>query len=114
MTRRRSGSAGKSLWAYAYDIALPDRDTRLLKIQDLLDREGSEAREGSRTWAGRVVVEPQVTRILVVSDSPTRNRDVNRRIEAELKRLGATFGVTVPLAVSEDSASGPTNGRHPA
>ncbi len=113
MNRTSRGPPGKGLWAYAYDVALPDKEDRLQTIQDLLDQEHVEAKEGARTWAGRVVVEPQVTRILVVSDSPAQDRAVNRRIEAELDLLEATFEMTVPLAVADDVGSNPTNGRVP-
>ncbi len=113
MTKKGRGPPGKRLWAYAYDVKLPEEDGRFREIEDLLEREHSDARDGARTWAGRLVVDPQVTRILVVSDSPEQNQDVNRRIAAELVRLEATFEMTVPLAVGDDpaSASGPMNGR---
>ena len=90
----------KALWAYSYSITLPESD-RFAPIQVLLDREHSEARDGARTWAGTVVEEPPVTRILVVSDSPAQDRDINRRLELALKEMGAIFGVTVPLEVAE-------------
>lgn len=111
MTRKSRGPPHEGLWAYAYDVALPEKDHRLQRIQDLLDQVHSEARDGVRIWAGRVVVEPRVTRILVVSDSPEQTGAANLRIEAELRRLGATFEVTVPLAVVDDPFAGPTNGR---
>jgi hypothetical protein len=113
MMEKGGGRPGKGLWAYAYDVALPDREDRLQRIQDFLDQEHQEARDGARTWGGRVVVEPQVTRILVVSDSTAQDRDVNRRIEAELKRLDAIFDVTAPLAVAGDLTPRPMNGRPP-
>ena len=113
MTKKSRGPPGKGLWAYAYDVAFPDKDDGLQQIQDLLDQEHSEARDGARTWAGRVVVEPQVTRILVVSDTPAQDRDVNRRIEAELKLLEATFETTIPLAVEDAAVSRAMNGGPP-
>lgn len=113
MVKKSRGPAERGLWAYAYDVVLPDNDDRVRKIQALLDREHSEARDGARTWAGRVVVEPPVTRILVVADSPEQRLDVNRRIEAELKRMNATFEVTVPLAVVDEAASPPVDRRPP-
>ena len=113
MPRMKRGPPRKGLWAYAYHVTLPDTENHLPKIQDLLEQEHTEATEGARTWGGRVEVEPQVTRILVVSDSPAQDRAVNRRIEAELALLKATFEMTVPLAVVDDAASPPTNGRLP-
>jgi hypothetical protein len=70
MTRRTPGPPKSGLWAYAYDITLPESEDRIRRLQELLEREHSEARAGARTWAAQVVLEPQVTRILVVSDSP--------------------------------------------
>ncbi len=109
MTRKSRGPPKSGLWAYAYDITLPESDDRFLSIQELLDREHTEARAGARTWAARVVVEPQVTRILVVSDSPAQDRAVNRSLEAALKALSARYVVTEPMAVSGgDSSAAPT------
>ena len=113
MAKKNRAPPRKGLWAYAYDITLPDKEGHLQAIQNLLDDEHTEARDGARTWAGRVVVEPQVTRILVVSDSPAQNHDVNRRLEVELKLLEATFEVTVPLAVEEAVVSRVMNGGPP-
>jgi hypothetical protein len=110
MGEKGRGPPPKGLWAYAYDVTLPDREDRLSSIQGLLDREHKEAKDGARTWAGRVVVEPEIMRILVVSDSPAQDRDVNVRLEAELKTLEAEFVITVPLAVVDDVASRSNNG----
>ena len=105
MAKKTRGPPPKGLWAYAYDITLPDSEERLRTIQDLLDLEHLEARNGARTWGGQVVLEPQVTRILVVSDSPAQDRDVNGRLEAELKKLKAIFAISVPLAVGGAGAA---------
>jgi hypothetical protein len=110
MGKKGRGPPPKGLWAYAYDITLPEKEDRFRSVQDLLDREHIEARHGARTWAGRVVVEPEITRILVVSDTPAQDRDVNVRLEAELKALEAEFVITVPLAVVDDVASRSNNG----
>ena len=102
MTRKTRGPPKSGLWAYAYDITLPESEDRLRSIQELLEREHSEARAGARTWAAQVVVEPPVTRILVVSDSPAQDRAINRNLEAALTALSATFVVTEPMAVYSD------------
>jgi hypothetical protein len=47
------------------------------------------------------VAEEHVTHILVVSDSPEQDLEVNRRVEAALSLLEAGFSVTVPLAVGD-------------
>jgi hypothetical protein len=94
----------KPVWAYAYQILPPQAEDRLHMIKTLLDQENADAQRAARTWAGRVVVEQQVTHILVVSDSPEQNHDVNRRLEAQLKDLNAGFSLTVPIAVANERA----------
>jgi hypothetical protein len=94
-----------TVWTYAYQIVPPQAEGRLGTIKSLLDLEHSDARRGKRTWVGRVVLEEQITHILVVSDSPEQNRDVNRRLEAELKQLNVGFSMTLPMTVTDDPAS---------
>src|SRR5438094_346106 len=57
------------------------------------------ARRAARMWTARVVVETRVSHILIVSDSPSRLRAVNRALEKELKRLGLRFLVNEPVPV---------------
>ncbi len=94
----------KPLWAYAYEIVPPPAEDQLTAIRTLLEKEHSEARRAARTWTGKLVHGPQVTRILVVSDSADQDRDVNRRLEGQLKQLKAAFSLTVPMAVADDKA----------
>lgn len=47
------------------------------------------------------MLERRATHILIVSDGPERNHSINRRLEAELGRLGAAFSVTEPLEVAD-------------
>lgn len=102
MTRANSAPAPrKTRWAYAYEIVLAQPEDRLRSIEALLDGEHADAIRGERTWGSRIVVEPQVTNILVVSDTPRQDLEINRRIEAALRELGAEFSVTAPLAVDE-------------
>jgi hypothetical protein len=105
--RRRHGQLPgvKSLWAYAYEI-LPPQPARLLgPIRALLKEETAAARGSDRAWSGRLVLERQSTHILIVSDDVRgRDHEINRQLEAELERLGATFTVTEPLAVAGHAA----------
>lgn len=110
MRKRNRGPPGKPLWVYAYDITFPEAVSRFRSVQGLLDREHHEARASARTWSGRLVADPPVTRILIVADSPAQDREVNLSLEAELGVLGATFTVTTPLAMTEDSPPSPMNG----
>jgi hypothetical protein len=72
---------------------------RLAVIARLLEEENSTARVETRTWQGRFVTEEQVTHILVVSDSPDQEREINRRLEEEFGKLKAGFSLTPALAV---------------
>lgn len=92
----------KPVWAYAYQIVPPQPEDRLRAITALLDDENSDARRGARNWSGRVVVEQQITHILVVSDTPEQDGEANQRLEAKLKELNAGFAITVPMSVEDD------------
>ena len=98
-TRR---SLPKTLWAYAYEIAPPPGEDELNAFRALLAKEHAEAQRMARTWTGKLVCEQQVTHILVVSDSPDQDREVNRRMEGRLKQLKAQFSLTVPMALADD------------
>jgi len=87
------------LWAYAYEIVPPQASRRLERIRALVEGENLAALTGPGAWAGRLVLEKKVTHILIVSDSPVRNREINCKLEAELERLHADFSVTEPLVI---------------
>ncbi len=93
-----------SLWAYAYQIVPPLPSRRLGTIRTLLKDETAATRGGARTWSGRLVLERRATHILIVSDGRGQDHPINRRLEAELERLGAAFSVTEPLAVAGHAA----------
>ena len=65
--------------------------------------EGVRARRDARTWEGRFVHQEQVTHILVVSDAAEQDLEVNRRLEAELRDLEASFSLTAPMAVDDEA-----------
>jgi len=101
METEKRGPPPREVWAYGYQISPPLGRDRLGMIENLVDEEHTNAKLGARTWQGRLVVEEQVTHILVVSDSPDQDLEVNRRLEAELTRLEAPFSVTASVAVAE-------------
>jgi len=111
MTNSTSSSPPGKVWAYGYRIVPPQTEDRLASIKALLEAEHSDARLGARTWNGRFVHEQKITHILVVSDSPDQDREVNRRLEFALKELKAGFSMTVPMAVEADEATPPATGR---
>lgn len=99
-----TGDAGKGstppgtmLWAYAYQMIPPQAEDLMERVRILLAEENEEARFGAGTWVARMVVEPQVTHVLVVSDSPELNRQLNSRLETSLKEMAVRFSVTVPM-----------------
>ena len=108
MVEKKPIKSPKPLWAYSYQIVPPQAEDRLRTIKTMLDQEGVAAQRGARVWAGRVVVEPQVTHILVVSDSPQQNHGVNLRLEARLTELKAGFSISAPMAVLDDAEQAPT------
>ena len=102
MSNMKNTPPPKTIWAYAYQILPPQGAKRLHGIKTLLDQAHTEAQGGARKWTGRLVVEEQITHILIVSDSPEQNHEVNRQLEAKLQELKAGFAITVPVAVSDE------------
>lgn len=98
---------GKTLWAYAYEIVPPQGEDQIRAIQTLLTNEHADALRSARTWTGTLVCDPLVTQILVVSDSPDQTRDVNRRIESQLRSGQAAFRVTPCMVVTGFEGEGP-------
>jgi len=94
------------VWAYAYQIVPPQPKHRLDRIRALLDHEHTVARKDARSWAGRLVLERRATRILIVSDSPDQEREVDHAVVVEVRRLQATLIRTVPLEISADTTDG--------
>ena len=93
------------IWAYAYEVIPPQTKRQLRGVSALLEREHAAVHNGSRTWVGRLIVGPQATRILIVSDSLVRNRVVNKQLEAALQRLKIGFSVSEPVALLGTVAS---------
>jgi len=88
------------LWVYAYEIAPAQPSKRLDRIRALLEGENLAAMSGPGAWAGRLILEKAITYILIVSDTPARDREINGRLEAELERLKAAFSITDALQVA--------------
>ena len=87
----------RGIWAYTYRLTPPQSAERLRKVKKLLALEHREATARDGTWEGRMVVDDRVANILVLSDSPDLDRDVNRRLEAELRAIDSGFAVTIPF-----------------
>lgn len=92
------------LWAYAYQLIPPRPSDRLAPILTLVEQENAHALRDARKWTGRLVVEDQVTHVLVLSDAPDADRDANRRLEAMLRDLDVRYSVTLPMRVDDDAA----------
>ena len=107
MTHPQPPPGSKTVWAYAYEIVPPQTEERLRRVLALLDREQAQARLGDQIWEGRFVLGQHVTHILVVSDNPQQDLEVNHRLEAELRGLEAGFCITAPMAVADEPVPPP-------
>jgi hypothetical protein len=103
MVSKKRSQLPKTIWAYAYHIIPPQIAGRLRTIKTLLDHEHADAQGGGQTWVGRMVLEQQITHILVVSDSPEQSCEANRRLEAALKELKVEFSIGAPMVVADDA-----------
>ena len=83
--------ASNPVWAYVYMIDPPQPAARLQKIKVLLSTEHRAAAERSSTFEGRLITDERISHILVVSDSPDADREVNCRIEAALRALDERY-----------------------
>jgi hypothetical protein len=102
MLKKIPGVPPKPIWAYAYELIPPQPEERFRPVRTMLEREHEEAARGARTWVGSLVAERQLTHILVLSDSPEQDLEINRTLEAKLTELKATFSITAPMRVAED------------
>ncbi len=90
-------------WAYAYRIARPGSSPPLETIELLLDSAHATALQQKRIWTGRIVVEREITHLLIVADSPSQRRKINRRLAEELNDMGAEFSVTPSQAFANEA-----------
>jgi hypothetical protein len=92
----------RTIWTYAYEVFPAQAENRMRFVRAILEREHEERRREGRTWTGRLVQERQITNILIVSDSPQQDLDINRRLEAALAELNASFSRTLSLEVADE------------
>ena len=100
MIPKRQRRRVQARWVYAYELNPPQPEPRFRKIRALLRRAQLAAQRGGRLWTGRIVVETNITHILVVTDNPGQVRDVDQAIEVELKHLNMDFALTGPARFS--------------
>lgn len=112
MISKRQRPRARTRWVYAYELNPPQPEPRLRKIQALLRRAQLVARRGGRLWTGRIVLETNITHILVVTDHPGQVHDVDRAIEGELRHLDMDFALTGPARFAMPSSK--SNGRERA
>jgi hypothetical protein len=105
MRRVEAGKLSKEepLWAYAYQLLPPRSTDRMRAIRELVNKENADALRNAGTWTARLVSEPQVTHVLIFSDTPDLDGAMNRRLEARLRELDLRFTVTLPMRVDEPS-----------
>jgi hypothetical protein len=113
MTSKRQQPQARARWVYAYELNPPQPEPRFRKIRTLLRRAQLAARRAGRLWTGRIVLETNITHILVVTDHPGQAHDVDRAIEGELKHLNMDFALTGParFALPPTKASGHASGK---
>jgi hypothetical protein len=93
-------SDAKALWAYGYEMIPSQTEHRMTVLRGLVDRQNALAAQDGRTWTARLVTQ-RVVHVLIVSTSPELDRDINRRLEAELAELGVRYRITLPMRVSD-------------
>lgn len=93
---KRQRRRAPARWVYAYELTPPQPEPRFRRIRALLRRAQLAGQSAGGLWTGRVVVESNITHILVVTDNPGQVHDVDRAIEQELKRLNMNFALTGP------------------
>jgi hypothetical protein len=96
MVAKRQRRSAQARWMYAYELNPPQPEPRFRKIRALLHRAQLTARGEGRLWTGRIVLETNITHILVVTDNPGQVNEVDRAIEAELKHLNMDFALRGP------------------
>jgi hypothetical protein len=89
------------IWTYGYVFTPPIARNRIGPIEALLVHGGSRARLDSHIWEGRLVNGVVITHILVVSDSPAQDLEVNELLAAELDRLEAPFVLTASIEMGD-------------
>jgi hypothetical protein len=111
MRRVESGkpSTEEPLWAYAYQLLPPRATDRMTRILELVHQENADAVRDARPWTARLVAERQVTHVLVLSDTPDLDGDMNRRLEARLRELDVRFTVTLPMRIDEPGPDAETS-----
>jgi len=83
MIPKRRPPASKS-WAYAYSSIRRSRAPVLRKLKGAAPPRAAGRAADGRLWTGQIVMEAQITHILVVTDAPDEIRAVNGAIDAEL------------------------------
>ena len=91
----------RSVWTYAYEVIPPQAENRMRFVLAILEREHEEAGLEARRWTGRLVHERKVTHILIVSDSPQQDLEVNQQLETALGDLKVGFSRTISLEVTD-------------
>jgi len=97
-------TAPPDLWAYAYEILPRQPAADWAGLHALLDEEHAAAEREGRRWTGKLVYKQLATHLLVMSDHPDQDRDINRRLEKWLKVASPAFSVTVPKVLTVAAA----------
>jgi len=110
MNINHSAFPHRDIWTYGYVLVPPIARDRMGPMETLLEGGHTKARLAFLTWEGRLVNGGDITHILVVSDSPDQDLEINQQMEAELNRLEAPFAITAAVAVGGHTRPGAANG----
>jgi hypothetical protein len=100
-----------AMWAYGYAFVPPISRHRIGPMEALLADGHEKARLAALTWEGRLINGDDITHLLVVSDRPDQDLEINHLLEAEMDRLGAPFTITPALSIGGRNTPGPAPDR---
>jgi len=103
-------SRSRAMWAYGYAFTPPIALHRIGPMEALVEGGNEKARLAALTWEGRLINGDHITHLLVVSDRPDQDLEINQLLEAEMGRLEAPFTITASLAIGGNPDPGPMPG----
>ncbi len=91
----------REIWTYGYVLLPPISRDRMGPMKVLLENGHRQATLSALIWEGRLINGDDITHILVVSDRPDQDLEINHSLAAELSRLEAPYAITRAMALGE-------------